>query len=236
MTNAVTLETVDLSYGPRKVLSQFSLQLDQGSFTALLGPNGAGKSSIFNLIAGLLLPDRGDVRVMGQSMSQTRAGLRDVGMVFQQSALDLELSVAQNLRYFAGLHGMKNPADRIEKLLAQFGLEGREKSSVRDLNGGHRRRLEIARALLPNPKILLLDEPTTGLDPASKQAIVDAVHGMSAQGVTVLWITHLLDELWPEDDVIVLQSGQIASRGKFSELGGAEELSRHYASHERPQL
>lgn len=236
MTDAVTLETVDLSYGPRKVLSQFSLQLAQGSFTALLGPNGAGKSSIFNLIAGLLLPDRGEVWVMGQSMSQTRAGLRDVGMVFQQSALDLELSVAQNLRYFAGLHGIKNPADRIEQLLAQFGLEGREKSAVRDLNGGHRRRLEIARALLPNPKILLLDEPTTGLDPASKQAIVDAVHDMSDQGVTVLWITHLLDELWPDDDVIVLQSGQIVRRGGFAELGGADELSRHYAGHERPQL
>ncbi|WP_432449218.1 ATP-binding cassette domain-containing protein [Aliiroseovarius marinus] len=236
MTDAIILENVGLSYGPRTVLSQFSLRLDEGSFTALLGPNGAGKSTIFNLIAGLLLPDRGDVRVMGQSMLKSRAGLRDVGMVFQQSAVDLELSVAQNLRYFAGLHGMKNPADRIGALLAQFGLEGREKSSVRDLNGGHRRRLEIARALLPSPKILLLDEPTTGLDPASKHAIVEAVHAMSAQGVTVLWITHLLDELWPEDDVIVLQSGQIVSRGGFAELGGAEELSRHYAGHERPQL
>lgn len=236
MTYAIVLEDVGLSYGSRTILSQFSLRLDEGSFTALLGPNGAGKSTIFNLIAGLLLPDHGDVRVMGQSMLKSRAGLRDVGMVFQQSALDLELSVAQNLRYFAGLHGIKKPADRIEKLLAQFGLEGREKSSVRDLNGGHRRRLEIARALLPSPKILLLDEPTTGLDPASKQAIVDAVHGMSAQGVTVLWITHLLDELWPEDDVIVLQSGKIASRGKFAELGGADGLARHYAGHERPQL
>lgn len=236
MTSAVTLDDVDLCYGPRAVLSGFSLQLAQGSFTALLGPNGAGKSSIFNLIAGLLLPDRGDVRVMGQSMSQTRAGLRDVGMVFQQSALDLELSVAQNLRYFAGLHGMKTPANRIAELLAQFGLDGREKSAVRDLNGGHRRRLEIARALLPSPKILLLDEPTTGLDPASKHAIVDAVHDMSTKGVTVLWITHLLDELWPEDDVIVLKSGQIASQGTFADLGGAEGLSRHYASQERPQL
>ncbi len=236
MTDAVALEDVDLSYGSRTVLSQFSLRLDEGSFTALLGPNGAGKSTIFNLIAGLLLPDRGDVQVMGQSMLKSRAGLRDVGMVFQQSALDLELSVAQNLRYFAGLHGMKNPAARIENLLVQFGLEGREKSSVRDLNGGHRRRLEIARALLPSPKVLLLDEPTTGLDPTSKQAIVDAVHAMSAQGVTVLWITHLLDELWPDDEVIVLQSGQIASHGGFAELGGAEELSRHYAGHERPQL
>ena len=236
MTDAVVLEDVDLSYGSRTVLSQFSLRLDQGSFTALLGPNGAGKSTIFNLIAGLILPDQGDVRVIGQSMSQTRAGLRDVGMVFQQSALDPELSVAQNLRYFAGLHGMKKPTDRIAELLAQFGLEGREKSSVRDLNGGHRRRLEIARALLPSPKILLLDEPTTGLDPASKQAIVEAVHDMSAQGVTVLWITHLLDELWPEDDVIVLQSGMIVSRGAFAELGGAEGLSQHYASNERPQL
>ncbi len=236
MTDAVVLEDVDLSYGSSTVLSQFSLRLDEGSFTALLGPNGAGKSTIFNLIAGLLLPDLGDVQVMGQSMLKSRAGLRDVGMVFQQSALDLELSVAQNLRYFAGLHGMKNPAAGIERLLAQLGLEGREKSSVRDLNGGHRRRLEIARALLPSPKILLLDEPTAGLDPASKQAIVDAVHAMSAQGVTVLWITHLLDELWPEDDVIVLQSGQIASRGGFAELGGADELARHYAGHERPQL
>ncbi|MCK0169806.1 ATP-binding cassette domain-containing protein [Aliiroseovarius sp. S1123] len=236
MTDAVVLENVDLSYGSRTVLSQFSLRLAEGSFTALLGPNGAGKSTIFNLIAGLLLPDRGDVRVMGQSTTRTRAGLRDVGMVFQQSALDLELSVVQNLRYFAGLHGMKKPGDRIQKLLAQLGLEGRERSSVRDLNGGHRRRLEIARALLPDPKILLLDEPTTGLDPASKQAIVDSVHAMSARGVTVLWITHLLDELWPEDEVIVLQAGQIASRGGFAELGGAEKLSQHYAGHERPQL
>lgn len=236
MTDAVVLENVDLSYGSRTVLSQFSLRLAEGSFTALLGPNGAGKSTIFNLIAGLLLPDRGDVQVMGKSVTRTRGGLRDIGMVFQQSALDMELSVAQNLRYFAGLHGTKKPAERIETLLAQFGLEGREKSAVRDLNGGHRRRLEIARALLPNPKILLLDEPTTGLDPASKQAIVDQVHAMSAEGVTVLWVTHLLDELCPDDDVMVLLSGQIARRGKFADLGGAEGLAQHYASTERPQL
>lgn len=236
MTDAVTLDAVDLSYGQQAVLSQFSLRLAQGSFTGLLGPNGAGKSTVFNLIAGLLLPDSGEVRVMGKSTSRSRAGLRHVGMVFQQSALDLELSVIQNLRYFAGLHGMKKPNARIERLLSQFGLEGRESCSVRDLNGGHRRRLEIARALLPGPEILLLDEPTTGLDPASKQAIVDAVHKMSAQGVTVLWITHLLDELWPDDDVIVMQSGAVVSQGSFAELGGAAELSRHYASHERPQL
>ncbi|MHA6265885.1 ATP-binding cassette domain-containing protein [uncultured Aliiroseovarius sp.] len=236
MTDAVTLDAVDLSYGPRSVLSQFTLRLAPGSFTALLGPNGAGKSTVFNLIAGLLRPDSGEVRVMGKSTSHSRAGLRHVGMVFQQSALDLELSVVQNLRYFAGLHGMKNPNSEIERLLAQLGLEGREGSSVRDLNGGHRRRLEIARALLPSPEILLLDEPTSGLDPASKQAIVDAVHAMSAQGVTVLWITHLLDELWPEDDVIVMQAGQVVSRGSFAELGGAKGLSEHYAGHERPQL
>lgn len=236
MTEAVVLDRVALSYGSRSVLSQFSLRLDQGSFTALLGPNGAGKSTVFNLIAGLLLPESGEVRVMGHSTSRSRAGLRHVGMVFQQSALDLELSVVQNLRYFAGLHGMKKPGAEIERLLAQFGLEGREGSSVRDLNGGHRRRLEIARALLPNPEILLLDEPTSGLDPASKQAIVDAVHAMSAEGVTVLWITHLLDELWPDDDVIVMQSGQVATRGSFADLGGVDGLSAHYAEHERPQL
>ncbi|MDA5094659.1 ATP-binding cassette domain-containing protein [Aliiroseovarius sp. KMU-50] len=236
MTDAVTLDGVDLSYGSRAVLSKFSLKLGVGSFSALLGPNGAGKSTVFNLIAGLLLPDNGDVRVMGNSTKTSRAGLRHVGMVFQQSALDLELSVVQNLRYFAGLHGMKKPGAEIERLLSQFGLEGRENSSVRDLNGGHRRRLEIARALLPSPEILLLDEPTTGLDPASKQAIVDAVHAMSAQGVTVLWITHLLDELWPDDDVIVMQSGNVVSHGSFADLGGATGLSRHYAGHERPQL
>lgn len=234
---AVSLDHVDLSYGSRPVLRDFSLQLEQGRFTALLGPNGAGKSTVFNLIAGLLLPDRGSVNIAGfDTQDKSRAAMRHIGMVFQQSALDLELSVVQNMRYFAGLHGLSHAEDMIAHLLAGLGLSGREGDAVRSLNGGHRRRLEIARALLPSPRILILDEPTTGLDPESKQAIVDHVHGQAAVGVTVLWITHLLDELRADDDVIVMQGGKLAAQGNFGALGGASALSASYGSDARPAL
>jgi ABC-2 type transport system ATP-binding protein len=185
--------------------------VDPGRFTALLGPNGAGKSTLVALLTGLFVPDAGQIAILDRDIaSQPGEALARMGIVFQAQTLELDLSVHQNMRYFAALHGISNRAvgERVDTCLARMGLE-RGGERVRNLNSGHRRRLEIARALLHRPRVLLLDEPTVGLDVPSRSAIVE---------ITVLWATHLVDEVWPEDRVAVLHRGRIKGSGSVTEI------------------
>jgi ABC-2 type transport system ATP-binding protein len=142
-------------------------------------------------------------------------------VVFQQPTLDLDLSVLQNLRYHAALHGMSGSLakQRIQEELERLGMYERRFEAVRQLNGGHRRRVEIARALLHKPALLLLDEPTVGLDVPSRQAIVDHVHQLvKNQQIAVLWATHTFDEVYPDDRLIVLHKGQIKAQGTINDV------------------
>ena len=235
---AIEFDGVGFAYESDDVLSDLSFGAEAGCLTALLGPNGAGKSTVFNLVAGLLLPDRGDIRVDGASLtSDPLAARRKVGAVFQETTLDRELSVRRNIDYFCGLHGLADVADRREELLRRFGV-GEEQAGrpVAALSGGMRRRVEIARALLGNPSILVLDEPTAGLDPESKSVISEHVRGLCAGGVSVFWITHLLDELADDDAVVVLAAGRVAETGSFKSLGGAEGCAARYRSAVREAL
>jgi len=144
-----------------------------------------------------------------------------MGVVFQQPTLDLDLNVRQNLLYHAALHGMKksDAIERIETELTRFGMLERQNEKVRRLNGGHRRRVEIARALMHNPELLLLDEPTVGLDVHSRRDIVEHVHRMAReQNIAVLWATHLIDEIYDDDRVIVLHQGKICADGTVPEV------------------
>lgn len=220
----IILENVDFSYGKKSVLKDFSLSIKGSGFTALLGANGAGKSTTFNLISGILVPDRGRVMIGGVDADNRLSHTAKMGFVFQENTLDLELSVQQNIRYFAGLFGLKNYQPRAEELLKEFGLWEQRSDKASSLNGGHRRRLEIARALLPNPEILILDEPTSGLDPTIRQDISKQIHTLAEQGVNVIWITHLLDEIEEQDEVILLEKGQIKEQATFAELGGAKGI------------
>jgi len=219
---ALAIEQIAFSYGERQALQDISFRTAAGRFTALLGPNGAGKSTLIALLTRLYDLQHGDIQVAGFSLrSQPREALRRLGVVFQQSTLDLDLSVEQNLRYHAALHGMprKVAHDRIEQELDRQQLSERRKTKVRELNGGHRRRVEIARALLHKPSLLLLDEASAGLDPASRQGLNDHVRALCReQGMSVIWTTHLFDEVKDDDHLIILNRGNLVAQGRADAL------------------
>lgn len=212
------MEGLSHAYGARVALEGVSFTVEAGGFTALLGPNGAGKSTLFALATGLLVPRAGRVLVRGHDVAAAPGrALAGMGVVFQQPTLDLDLTVLQNLRYVAALHGLgpAAAAPRIAAELERFGLTGRRDEVVRRLNGGHRRRVEIARALLHRPGLLLLDEPTVGLDRPTRQALLAHVrHLCREEGLAVLWATHLIDEIDPATDrVVLLHRGRVRASG-----------------------
>jgi ABC-2 type transport system ATP-binding protein len=206
---ALSIEDLRFNYGQKPVLDGVSFEVHGGRCTMLLGPNGAGKTTLFSLIAGLLAVQTGEVK-------RPVGGMARIGIVFQQSALDVDLTVQQNLQYYGGLHGL-SPAEiknRIEPLVLRFSMQSKLAEKVRVLNGGHKRRVEIMRALLTNPSVLLLDEPTTGLDIPTRQSLVDDLHRLGSEhNMAILWATHLVDEVWPKDHLIVLSHGKIKAKG-----------------------
>ncbi|WHZ37233.1 ABC transporter ATP-binding protein [Sagittula sp. MA-2] len=229
----LTVSDLSFSYGAKQALDAVSFSAEPGRFTALLGPNGAGKSTLFALMTRLFTSPSGRISVAGHDMAAApRAALAKMGVVFQQPTLDLDLTVRQNLAYFAALHGLsgKDADGRISAALDRLSMLERAGERVRALNGGHRRRTEIARALVHDPAVLLCDEPTVGLDAQARSAITDHVHDLAADGLTVLWATHLTDEVRPSDDVILLHRGQIRARGRADELTAGAPLKDWFLS------
>lgn len=208
---ALSVTEVSKSYGKLKALDTLSLHVSRGEFVALLGPNGAGKSTLFQLLTGLFVPDSGEIEVAGHDMRrESRAALAKLGVVFQQPTLDLDLSVVANLRFHTRLHGMGRAAkNRIGEELERIGQAERANDPARALSGGNRRKIELARALLHEPALLLMDEPTVGLDPASRELLVTYVHKLCRErGMGVLWATHLVDEAETAHRAIVLHKGK----------------------------
>ena len=227
---SICVQGVSFAYGDRTALDQVDFSCQQGCLNALLGPNGAGKSTLVALLSRLYALQQGDILLDGLSIRQyPRAALRQLGVVFQQSTLDLDLSVRQNLAYHAALHGLsrREAAQRIDAELARQQLGERQHERVRALNGGHRRRVEIARALLHQPRILLLDEASVGLDQASRRALNQHVRALcDEQQLTVIWTTHLLDEILPSDPVVMLNRGRVVAQGQADALSnGATQES-----------
>lgn len=220
--HALTIAELSFSYGSKLALHKINFAVRSGECTILLGPNGAGKSTLFALITRLYDSHGGRIAIGGYNIrQQSFEALSRLGVVFQQSTLDMDLSVMQNLRYHASLHGMgsKLANSRIQEELQRQGMYERRFETIRQLNGGHRRRVEIARALLHKPALLLLDEPTVGLDMPSRQALVQHVHGLvSDHSIAVLWATHLIDEIYPEDSLVILHRGNIKALGKQPEI------------------
>jgi ABC-2 type transport system ATP-binding protein len=219
---ALSVEGLSHAYGARQALNDITFAIPPASFTVLLGLNGAGKSTLFSLATRLYATQRGAIRIFGHDVSRSPGeALRLIGIVFQPRTLDLDLSVEQNLVYHAALHGIgaREARQRASQVLARVALTDRVHDKVRDLSGGQVRRVEIARALLHDPRLLLLDEATVGLDIRSRADILDHVRALVAEErVSVLWATHLIDEVAESDGVIVLHQGRILAHGPVSRV------------------
>jgi ABC-2 type transport system ATP-binding protein len=233
---ALQIAGVTHSYGSRKALDDVSMVAGQGQFTALLGLNGAGKTTLLSLVTRLFDTKLGSISVLGHRIDREPGeALRQLGVVFQARTLDLDLSVRENLLFHAALHGIGGrEAHRLASdVLEDVGLADRVRDKARNLSGGQMRRVEIARALLHRPRLLVLDEPTVGLDVASKQAIVTHVRRLVRdRGVAVLWTTHLLDEIEPSDTVVILHQGRRMAAGIVSDVvaqSGADGLRGAFA-------
>ena len=226
---ALEVDGVAHAYGSRRALDGVSLTVPQGAFVVLVGPNGAGKTTLFSIATGLQHAASGHVRVFGTDMAVTPwRGLARMGIVFQARTLDPELSLLQNLTYHAALHGLAGGAvrARIDKLLDQAGLLARRHEKARALSGGQWRRVEIARALVHAPQLLLLDEPTVGLDPASRAAILAHVRALvHDEGLAALWATHLLDEIEPTDEVRMLHRGRLVAEGRADAIAAGRQAA-----------
>jgi ABC-2 type transport system ATP-binding protein len=225
VADAISVTGLTKRYGEKVVLDGVDLQVAAGTVCALLGPNGAGKTTTVRILTTLARPDGGRVEVAGiDVVREPRAVRRRIGLIGQQPAVDDALDARQNLVLFARLHhlGRRAAGLRAGELLAQVGLAGTGAQPVREFSGGMRRRLDIAAGLVLAPEVLFLDEPTTGLDPAGRRDVWDAVRGLVAGGTSVLLTTQYLEEAEQlADDVCVLDGGRVAARGTPRELTAA---------------
>jgi ABC-2 type transport system ATP-binding protein len=223
-TSALEIDHVSHRYGARVALDDVSLTVRQSSFTVLLGLNGAGKSTLFSLITRLYAIRSGLIRIFGHNVAkEPGAALSKLGVVFQSRALDIDISVRQNLMYHAALHGIasKRARELIAQVLDRVAMTDRSLDRVGNLSIGQMRRIEIARALLHQPRLLLLDEPTVGLDIKARGDILDHVRRLTTvEGIGVLWATHLIDEAGTGDDVVVLHKGRVLAHGAMDEIVG----------------
>jgi ABC-2 type transport system ATP-binding protein len=234
---ALRVQNLSHAYGARKALDDVNFSVPRGAFAVLLGLNGAGKSTLFSLATGLYCARSGAIEIFGCDIARRPAdALRELGVVFQARTLDLELSLTQNLLYHAALHGIgPGEGKRLAReALSRAGLGERAGDKARDLSGGQMRRVEIARALLHAPRLLLLDEPTVGLDIKARADILARVRGLvEREGLAVLWTTHLIDEIEAGDQVVVLHQGKMLASGKAADIIAAQGVGNIGEAFER---
>lgn len=214
---AIVVSDLSASYGAKTALDSISLTIPRGAHFALLGPNGAGKTTLINILCTLRAPDAGTARVAGADVAKSPTeARRSIGVVFQDSSLDDRLSAWENLEFHGLVYGMAKKPRRqmIETVLELVELQDWTHDIVRSFSGGMRRRLEIARALLHEPQILFLDEPTVGLDAQTRQRIWHYLDGLRrARNLTVLTTTHYIDEVEGADEVCIIDGGKIIAAG-----------------------
>ncbi|MBN9308637.1 ATP-binding cassette domain-containing protein [Devosia sp.] len=236
MTEPVlSLRDVRKSYGRHEALKGVSLELGRGEIVGLLGPNGAGKSTLFQIASGLFAPDGGEVRLFGMDYRHEASQiLSRLGVVFQSRSLDLDMTVKANLRFHGNLFGLSGKAldARIAEAAALFEVTDLLDKPVRTLSGGNQRRIEIVRALINAPDLLLMDEPSVGLDPTTRKLLVKHVQQVRDQRQTsILWATHLVEEVEHADRIALIVGGGIIRTGTPAELlaaAGADNLTDAY--------
>ena len=207
------VKNISKSYTNVKALDDVSFAIDEGEYVAIIGPNGSGKTTLLQILTGLFLPDSGEVNIFNLKLKKNLTSiLANIGVVFQQPTLDGELSIYSNLKFHSQLHGMnKAKANlRIAELIEKFELKEHVNKQAKNLSGGLKRRLEIARSILHNPKILILDEATSGLDPESRKNILTYIKDLNKdQKLTIISITHLKDETKDVHKVLELKKGKL---------------------------
>ncbi len=225
--HAIEVRGLRKSYGPREVLRGLDLDIKVGEIFALLGPNGAGKTTTIEILEGYRERDGGEVRVLGEDPAAAGPELRGrIGIVLQSSAVYPQLTVVEILELFAGYYA--NPRD-VEQVLALVGLSDQRDSRVRTLSGGQKRRIDLGLALVGNPELIFLDEPTTGFDPEARRRAWETIRGLRDLGATVLLTTHYLEEAHQlADRLAILREGAIVAMGAPDELlgtNGAVEIT-----------
>ena len=219
-TYAVLSEGLEKRFGEVHALRGLDLAVAPGTVCGILGPNGAGKTTAIRLLTTLLRPDAGSARVAGHDLvREPEAVRRAIAVTGQYASVDGDLTGRQNLRLFARLHRVRGPAERAAELLERFGLSEAADRAASTYSGGMRRRLDLAASLVRRPEILFLDEPTTGLDPASRNAVRDAVRDLTADGTTVLLTTQYLEEADQlAHDIALMDRGRVAHTGSPAQL------------------
>lgn len=219
---ALDIQHLSKKYGKKIALESISFSVKKGTCFGLLGPNGAGKSTTMKILTGIVIADNGFVKILGLDSIEHRQSIQQkVGYVPQSITLYEELNAYDNLLFFGKMYGVKDNLlkERIRKVLLQTGLLDRAKDKVKEYSGGMKRRINIAAALLHEPKILILDEPTVGIDPQSRNHIFDMIHELKKEGVTIIYSTHYMEEVEALcDEIAIIDNGKIITQGNLKEL------------------
>ena len=218
----IQVQNLTHRYGERVALANISFEVKKGEIFGLLGPNGGGKSTLFRILSTMMVPTEGSATIAGHDVERDPAAVRrQIGVVFQTQSLDKALTVFENLRAQGHLHGLSGDLlrERMESAMERLGLSDRRNDLVETLSGGLRRRVEIAKALLHRPQVLLMDEASSGLDPSARRELSRHVENLrQAEGVTILLTTHILEEADRCDRLVLLHEGNIVAQGSPSEL------------------
>jgi len=219
---ALKAQNLDKHFEEVHAVNDVSFEIQQGEIFSLLGPNGAGKTTTIGMISGLLKPDAGEVWLKGHSVSlEPMKAKAKLGIVPQEIALYEEISGIANLNFWGRMYGLRGKAlsKRVDDVLALIGLDDRARGMVSKYSGGMKRRLNVGVALLHEPEVLIMDEPTVGIDPQSRRKILDSVKSLRDQGVTILYTTHYMEEAQElSDRIAIMDHGEIISRGTHKEL------------------
>ncbi len=216
---AIDVHGLTKSFGDRVVVRDLSMQVKRGTIYGFLGPNGSGKTTTIRMLTGLLTPDKGEGTCLGYNIrTQANEIKLHVGYMTQRFSLYQDLTVAENLEFVARLYLMKNPVQAARDMIARLGLNGREKQLAGELSGGWKQRLALGACTLPNPQLLLLDEPTAGVDPKARREFWDEIHALAAEGLTVLVSTHYMDEAERCHEIAYIAYGELLTHGTVGEV------------------
>jgi ABC-2 type transport system ATP-binding protein len=215
----IDVEGLTKSFGHKTVVRNLSLKVARGTIYGFLGPNGSGKTTTIRMICGLLTPDSGHGTTLGYDiLTQSDEIKRQVGYMTQRFSLYQDLSVRENLELVARIYQMKKPKEAAREMIARLGLKGREEQLAGELSGGWKQRLALGACTLPSPKLLLLDEPTAGVDPKARREFWNEIHALAAQGLTVLVSTHYMDEAERCHEIAYIAYGELLAHGTVEEV------------------